>query len=304
MLAYSAIAAVGRLGDKTMAETLLKKLDDPETRPERKPTIITALGDLKAEAAVPKLLKILGDRNEERVWRMYAAEALGKIGDASAVPPLKKALAENDPLLKAYVAEALGHFALAQVADSLIECLKDSNWKVRVAACRGLARPGADKAVDILIYKVKNDPELPVKTAATKALAAIGSAKSFDFLRSYLLETGKPIEMRQLVLSSLLDRELNENAAATIEKALREGWTGKDGFVQWVALKLSRTRSVHVKKALVMLLDHPSSAVRIYAVRGVVFNHFTDLRGKLEAMEKSETVVQVKDEIKDALDKL
>ncbi|MBN2351166.1 MAG: HEAT repeat domain-containing protein [Spirochaetales bacterium] len=304
VLAYSAIAAVGRMGDQSMAETLLKKLGDPETKPDRKPTIITALGDMKAAAAAPELLKILGNRNEERVWRMYAAEALGKIGDASAVPVLKKALAENDPLLKSYVAAALGRFDLARVLDPLIECLKDSNWKVRVAACQGLARPGAGKAVDILIYKVKNDPEIPVQSEAMKALAAIGGAESVAFLRSYLLNTGKPIAMRQLVFTTLLEKDLNADTTAAIEKALRSDWTAKNGFVEWAAQTLSRTASIHMKKALVLLLDHPSSAVRVYAVRGVVFNHFKDLRGKLQEMQRRETAGQAAEELKDALEQL
>ncbi len=303
VLAYSAIAAVGRMGDQTMAATLLKKLRDPEVKPDRKPTIIAALGDMKAAAAAPELLKILGDRGEERFWRMSAAEALGKIGDASAVPVLKKALTENDPLLKGSVAAALGRFPLDQVMDSLIECLKDSNWKVRAAACQGLARPGALPAVDILVYKVKNDPETPVKSEAVKALAAIGSVEAFAFLETYLLDTGKPFDLRQYVFSTILEKHLGADTASAIERTLRAEWAAKNGFVQWAALKLSRTTSPHVKKSLSMLLDHPDSAVRIYAIRGVVQNRFADLKGKIRDMSQRDALEMVKEEAKDALAK-
>jgi HEAT repeat protein len=303
VVAYSAIAAVGRMGDQSMADTLLKKLRDPEMKPDRKPAIITALGDMKAAAALPELLKILGNREEDHVWRMYAAESLGKIGDASALPVLKKALGENDPLLKASVAGALGRFELGQVQDVLLECLKDSYWKVRVAACQGLARPGAAKAVDILIYKVKNDPETPVKAEAVRALAAIGSEAGFAFFRSYLLDRGKPSDMRQLAFSTLLEKNLTADTAATVEAFLKQEWDGTSGLLEWAAQKLSRTSSALVKKSLAMLLDHPNSAVKIVAIRGVVLNRFTDLRGKLEDIEKRDPLEQVRQEAKAALGK-
>jgi HEAT repeat protein len=304
VVAYSAIAAVGRMGDVSMAATLLKKLRDPEVKPDRKPTIITALGDMKAQAALPELLKIAGNREEERVWRMYACEALGKLGDASAVPILKKVMGENDPLLKSYAAAALGKFDLGQVLDVLIECLKDSYWKVRVAGCQGLARPGAAKAIDILIYKVQNDPEAPVKTEAVKALAAIGTDAVFAFMRTYLADKGKAADMRQLMFTTLLEKNLTAETGNAVEAAVRSQWDAKDGLLDWMAQKLSKTSSAQVKKALVMLLDHPNSAIKIYAIRGIAYNHFGDLRGKLQDMEKREPLDQVKQEAKTALEKL
>jgi hypothetical protein len=71
-----------------------------------------------------------------------------------------------------------------------------------------------------------------------------------------------------------------------------------------MAQRLSKTSSGQVKKALVLLLDHPNYAIKIYAIRGVAYNHFSDLRGKLQDMEKREQLDQVKQEAKAALEKL
>ncbi len=303
VLAYSAIAAIGRMGDTSQAAFLLKKLRDPEMKPDRKPTIITALGDMRAAEAVPELVRIVQSREEERVWRMYACEALGKIGDPSVLPVIKKVMAEQDPLLKAYAAQALAKFDLGQVIDVLIECLKDSYWKVRVAGCQGLARPGAGKAVDILIYKVENDPELPVRNEAVQALAAIGDAKALTFLRGILADKGKNSQLREFTFNTLMDKNLTAETVAAVERLVKQEWSSRDRLLETIARKLIYMDSGLLKRIYVLFLDHPNYVIRISGIRGVARNRFTDLRPKLQDMEKKDRLERVRNEAKAALEK-
>jgi HEAT repeat protein len=303
VLAYSAIAAIGRMGDKSQASLLLKRLRDAETRADRKPTIITALGDMHASEAVPDLIQIVQNRGEQRIWRMYACESLGKIGDASAIPVIKSVMAERDPLLKAAAAAALGYFDLGQVMDVLIECLKDSFWKVRVAGCKGLARQGADKAVDILIYKVDKDPEKPVREEAVQSLAAIGSGKALAFLRELIADRGKTSTLREYAFNTLMDKRLDAATVTAVEKLVRQEWDSKDRLLQTIARKLMYIESVHLKRIYLLLLDHPNYVIRIAGIRGVARNRFSGLRPKLQEMEKKDQLERVREEAKAALEK-
>ncbi len=303
VLAYSAIAAIGRMGDTAQADLLLKKLRDPEIKPDRKPTIITALGDMRAAAAVPELVRIVQNREEERVWRMYACEALGKIGDASVLPVIKKVMAEQDPLLKAYAASSLAKFDLEQVLDVLIECLKDSYWKVRVAGCQGLARPGAGKAVDILMYKVEKDPEIPVRNEAIQALAAIGDDRALTYLRELISDRGKNSQVREFAFNTLLDKNLSAETVAAVERLVKQEWDSKDRLLESISRKLIAAESGHLKRIYVLFLDHPNFVIRIAGIRGVARNRFTDLRPKLQDMEKKDKLEQVRNEAKAALEK-
>jgi HEAT repeat protein len=304
VLAVSAIYAIGRMGDTAQAELLLKKLRDPETPSGRKPTIITALGDMHAEAAVPELTRIVQSRDEERIWRMYACEALGKIGDAASVPVLKRVMAEQDPLLKAYASAALAQFDLGQVLDVLIECLKDSYWKVRVAGCQGLARPGAEKAVDILIYKVDKDPEVPVRNEAIKALAAIGDDKALGFLRALIADKGKNAQLREFTFDTLVDKNLTAETVAAVERMVKQEWDSRDRLLESISRKLMNLESAQLKRIYILFLDHPDYVIRISGIRGVARNRFTDLKPKLQDMERKDRVEQVRNEAKAALEKL
>jgi HEAT repeat protein len=305
LLAYTAIMAVGKMGDLSKTALLLAKLKDPEFPGDRKSTIIQALGELKALEAVGELIKIAENTSEDHFWRINAAASLGKIGDAKALPVLKKLFAETDPLLKAAAANALGNFDISVVIDLLIEGLKDSYWKVRVASCQGLARPGAAKAVDILTYKVTKDPETPVRIEAMKTLAAIGTGQAFVFLRQVLEDKGKPPQIREFAFTTLVEKNLTSETVDSIERTVKLEWDSKDPrLLEVISRKLITTESVLIKKILVLFLNHNSFVIKAAGIRGIARNHFNDLRGRLEEMEKKDPNETIRKEARQALDKM
>jgi len=304
LLANGAIQAIGTLGDTSQVEFLLKKLHDSELKQDRKPTIIKALGVLKAKEALSELIKIVNNKEEDKIWRMYACESLGKIGVEEAIGPLKSVLAEKDPLLRAYAASALANFDLNQVIDVLIECLKDSSWKVRLAACSALARPGADKALEILIYKVNKDPENVIKTEAIKTLAAMNNPQAFSFLRDYILDQGKNTNLRDWAVAQLLEKNLGPETVIALEKLLKQEWNNKEkAMLEATCKRLMTACSPLLKPLYLLMLEHQNYLIRVNAIRGIAANGFADLKARLEELAKKDSIEVVRKEAESALSK-
>ncbi|MBN1524403.1 MAG: HEAT repeat domain-containing protein [Spirochaetales bacterium] len=305
LLAGSSIRAVGKLGGPEQGKLLLEKLNDPELDENRKPDIILALGELKTAEATDALLAILEDEDESRIWRMNACAALGEIGDTRAVPVMKKIFSEKDPLLKASAAAALGNFQSEEVVTLLIESLKDAHWKVRVSACQGLAHPHAAKALEILKYKALKDPEARVRMEALKALSGIGNTDALVFLRDFFEDKKTPEALREVVFTILVEDHLGGQTINIVERVIRAEKDEKDKrMVEVIAKKLSITDSSDLRGIYDLFLESSYFVLRISAIRGIVRNKYTDMRGKLEKIAENDPADVVKTEAKQALEKL
>jgi HEAT repeat protein len=142
---------------------------------------LAAIGP-EAQGAVPSLIQALGRRNpvfsaDEDVPGK-AAGALSRIG-AVAVPALVQALKDEDSLVRAGAADALGRIGsrAASAVPALVEALRDERMIVRASAAMALKRmgPAAAFAVPALTRALRDDYSLVRRTAA-EALGEIGKA--------------------------------------------------------------------------------------------------------------------------------
>lgn len=98
---YSAVLALGNIGDKRAVPALIKSLRDAPIAMDA----AIALGKIKDESSVEALIELLED--EEYPAKKYAVIALGEIGDKIAVPGLTETLKDKNRRIQEAAAKAL-----------------------------------------------------------------------------------------------------------------------------------------------------------------------------------------------------
>jgi HEAT repeat protein len=174
LVADRALRAYGAMGGRREANRLLELLDDDDFDPALKPAVIRALGETGLRSVKDRLFIILDDPDEEAEWRRAAAEALSNFSGNDVIDALARSYGDEDTILRSIVVASLAEADGAGAEALLIEALRDSFWRVRVAASTSLGERQSRDALDILWYKVRRDPELRVKEAALRAIAKIG----------------------------------------------------------------------------------------------------------------------------------
>jgi len=308
-----ATAAVKALGKDTygssrgdeVAELLLERLKDEEFDDVLKQEVILSLGSLKNKKAVEDLIELVAEPTEDKVVRMYAADALGKIGDERAIEPLKDLFSEGDALLRAYAASALANFDPEAVSEFLMQGLRDSNWKVRVASAKGLSRSGSPKAIDILVYKVKKDPVDAVRIEACKALGELASPRALSSLRDLYRDEQHSTEIRITCLDVLVDKDLGRTIGTIKEVVQRhlDASLPTVKILEQTAMLLGRAKSPALKPVYRMLFTSKNLATRVHAIRGILHNRFSDLRGLIAKASEEDPHPGVRREARVALER-
>jgi HEAT repeat protein len=156
----------------------IQKLEDKNAAARREAaTVLGGIGP-KAEAAVPALLRALDD--DDTQVRQEAMTALGRIGPASreAIPVLLRALRDKDTDYRVLALQALGGIGPENeaVIPALVKAFReDGQERIRSAAMRALQAIGskAGSAVPELASSLqRKDP--PTRSAAIAVLGAIG----------------------------------------------------------------------------------------------------------------------------------
>jgi HEAT repeat protein len=165
---------------KGAAPALAEKLKDP--RPEIRREAVLALGAIgeAANAALPQIVAVLGDE-DTRTAATFVLGQLGKI-PADAEQQIRANAKSDDKFLStvSYWALARVHsedMALRrQATEQIVECLKDQDPYVRVAAARALAAlPPAPEITIPILEKALKDADATTAHYALDALASIGA---------------------------------------------------------------------------------------------------------------------------------
>lgn len=143
-------------------------------RPQRLPTIIRSIGDLKeyASPAIPILKDILNDSDTN--LRLTTVEALGRIGD-SAVQTLVYALNDPESDIRMSATVALGRIGPPSVSaiPNLEQALRYDYWRIRPTAAAALGAIG-EPCIPILVSVLKH-PDPNTRQSFVEALRQIGS---------------------------------------------------------------------------------------------------------------------------------
>jgi HEAT repeat protein len=166
--------ALGRLRDPRAVVPLATALT--QESPHIRQAAATALGLIGDPQAIGPLIDAFrvesGDTEDITAW-LDAAEALARIGEP-AVGPLITALADENWIVRASSAEALGQLGDPRAVMPLIAALSDTELQVRIDATVALGKIRDPSAIDAVAARL-NDPaedEL-VRSAAARALGQL-----------------------------------------------------------------------------------------------------------------------------------
>ncbi|OGQ60484.1 MAG: hypothetical protein A3J24_05085 [Deltaproteobacteria bacterium RIFCSPLOWO2_02_FULL_53_8] len=109
--------------------------------------------------------------------RKCVYNALARIGLPEAADAVIAGLKDKDDDVRLSVLKALGGWSGEKITQALMDTLGDANIWVRYNAVQLLGDMRVAEAEDAVIALLRSD-EAPVRAAAAKALAAIGSQKA------------------------------------------------------------------------------------------------------------------------------
>ncbi len=175
---------------------------------------------------------------------------------------------------------------------------------MRLAAAKALGRSGAQKSVDILIYKAGRDPERSVRLEAMRSLGAIGSERALSYLREAYQDhlLGNPY--REEALAVLLTSDPAGSLGA-VRAVVDEEWGRKDPAVlEFTARRLSAVKRGGLSELLGRFLQSPNLSVRLYGLRGIRLNHLSALREKVRTLAEEDPHPAVRREAQAVLEAL
>jgi len=285
------VKLMGRAGGDAEEKILLDWFDGDTATPELKYAAIEALGEIGSSKAAARLSKLVEDPEAGKVPRMFACTALGKIKDESSVSSLAKAASDQDPNVQAAAVEALGSFsgsaspAGVEARGALVQALRASFPKTRIAACKAAGQGKISDALPFLKYKARNDPERSVKVEALKALAAIGGEEDFAFLRERLDDGKESPELRALCFGLLGRYDPAGSLGALGSRLKAEAAEKERSFYTALAREISNSdKSPDLAPLARILVADKDYAIRIAAIEWARKTKSAGFKADLESL--------------------
>ncbi len=302
--AETAIRALGRRGGDEEIAPLVERLSDRRTPGPVRAAIILALGDLGATEAVDELLRIAGDTVEESTTRQFSADSLGRIGDERAIPLLLELAVGTDTMLRAYAVNALGAFRGDEVERIVINALRDSFWRVRVAALEAVARHDLEAAIPAVQFRAQRDPEGRVRTEALSALARMSDPRARTFLHEFVLGERNPEAMRITALQRLAEVDWRSTIPLFEQIVEAEQRKPQSRMMDQVGRMISTSDEVVPNAIYEAFLDHPNFIMQIYGIRAVGRHGIRALRERVATMSEAPHHQAVRRVATDALERM
>ena len=126
-----------------------------------------------------------GLRKTNPAERAAAVRAIRRTGDVGAVPQLLDSIADPDPAVGLYIAQALGDLATTQALEALRADLSNVDPNVRFRAALALGKR-QDVSATAALTRALRDPDVLVQRTAAESLAQIGTPEAVDSLVSAL----------------------------------------------------------------------------------------------------------------------
>jgi HEAT repeat protein len=301
------VKLMGRSGGEAEEKILLDWFDGDTVTPALKEEAIRALGEIGSSKAALRLGKLVEDPDGGKIPRMYACAALAKIKDESSVHSIAKASNDADPNVRAAAVEALGAFAGlssaagAEARGALVQALRDSFPKSRLAACKAVAAGKVSEAIPFLKYKARSDPERAVKSEALRSLAVLGG-ESCAFLRERLADKKESPEQRVLCFGLLARYDPQSSMDALASLLAAESAEKERSFYTSLAREVANAdKAPDIGKLARLLLADKEYLIRIAGIEWARKNKAADLKADLENLAANDPSDMIKKRAAEAL---
>ena len=245
------IRAVGRIGDPSAAEPILRIIRDAAADPQVRLEAVGTLGSFRQPAIAEQLLDLLSDptpairasalrslvtfdrenfiavlsgMDPDPHWSVRAALAtvLGTMPAENGLPRLEAMMNDSDQRVIPSVIASLVKLKAPSVAATLIERLKADDAVVRGAAAEGIGelKPAAGVAALEEAYRFgQRDSSYSARAAALAALAKYGAAVATPVLRTAFADKDWAVRVRAVRLLKQLDAATAAGAEMQIRPA-------------------------------------------------------------------------------------
>jgi HEAT repeat protein/cyclophilin family peptidyl-prolyl cis-trans isomerase len=245
------VRALGRIGDPSAAEPLLRFVRDAAADPHVRLEVIGAIGGLHVPAVGDALLDILSDPNPavrgaalrslaafdpenfvavlsgldtDPHWSVRAALAtvLGTLPPDAGLPRLEALLTDTDQRVIPFVLASLVKLKAAKSVPVLLERLKSDDPVVRAAAATGLGtlKPANGAQALAEAYRLgERDSTYVARAAALAALTQYGAADATPVLKSAFADKDWAVRVRAVMLLKTVDPAAAVGADAQIRPA-------------------------------------------------------------------------------------
>jgi len=141
-------------------------------------------GKLRAigPAGVPVFVESL--EHDDPMIRAFAADALKYSGDIAVAPHLEARLTDSHSSVRRAALTALGQLGAVETVPAIILALEDGNREVRCHAALALGSLRDERAVLPLVATLHNDAYPPARQTAANSLGEIGSLKALRSLKA------------------------------------------------------------------------------------------------------------------------
>lgn len=256
-------------------------------------SILRTLGQIQDGGTESLIFDLAADESSDRSIRLAAIDAAAAYANAAALALISELVASSDPLLKTAAVSTLANFSHPDVQELYLEALRDSLWRVRMAALRGIEAGMAVShlagTLPALKYMARNDPEAVIRQQALKSIAALENNDGWGYLREILGDKDLADAYRQNA-ALLLIRGNFAASHANIEEVMVEKWNEKDSRLLDTICKELSTQDLPAAAMLYeKMLGHNNFIIQIYGVRGVGRNQILALKPQLEAFAEEES---------------
>lgn len=204
-----AVRMIGRMPAAAVEERLLARLGSGTSVPTRE-AVAFGLGLVRSKTAIDPLLRTAGD--PEIGVRANAIWALGRIGERRVASAIRGALSDDEEVVRAAAAGALGNLEDEDAVTELLRVLRtDRVARVRRTAAWALGQIEAKEAADGLLAALRTEQDEEVREMCVWALGSIESRTATTALID-ILRRDRSSEVRESAAWAL--GELGDPAAA------------------------------------------------------------------------------------------
>ena len=282
----AAARALGACGGEEDADFLIKFVKERNPSDALNGDIIYALGELKSNHATGFLTDILMNAEAKAFKKILAIEALGKIKDTAAIEQLLSSQKDADANVRAYATASLASFSDEKSGQAIIECFRDSFYKVRIAAAKAAAERKLDAAIPFLKYRAEHDEVAAVKEESISALGAIGSTQALEILGAFFSDKNTADRLRIAAAKAMMEREPDLNASNLIAAIDQARADKKMQLYHGLSKIVSSTKSSKLEEYARILLASTDLSDKIYGIDLFIANGYESLKELIRPLEK------------------
>ncbi|MDR2490768.1 MAG: HEAT repeat domain-containing protein [Spirochaetaceae bacterium] len=288
-----AIRALGKAARKSGADEkektagfLLDFYHERAATEETRRIILEALGEGDLAFAADFLTAIIGNPEESGGLRVEAINSAGKLESANDNEALRDAvigsLAAAEPFVRTAAVGALGSFPGKESDAAMLDALRDSFFRTRLAAEKAIGKRKLGEAIDFLAFRAKYDEAFSVREEAVRSLAAYETSAANSALESVYDEKKSGEKIRLMAAEALVKNDPGvyvKKLRADLDDAKK---TKQKNLYNGLLKALSASKGDDAQNLVVTLLASNDMTDKSYAIDIIEGNNLTGFSSDLQ----------------------